>query len=82
MAYYKIFLLFLPFVSMNMQILHYNETFNDTLINKDGSFEKPFNNIEEIFKLPEIYDGSYQIQVHSNILCNNTYLNRGNKIFM
>lgn len=78
-------ILFLHFVWISLIIpslitLHVNETYLDVLNEGNGSFQKPFNKMKDIFLLKT--DELLQIQIHSNISCNEKFSNIGSKNFM
>lgn len=73
--------LIIPFIqySNSLEMIHLNENYLDVLNNKDGSDEKPFNKISDIFGYS--LSNMIEIDVQSNFLCNETFYNNGSKIF-
>lgn len=62
------------------QIVYFNKSFVDILNERDGSFQKPFNHIKDIFLLQT--NEFLQIQMLSNMSCNEKISNIANMSFM
>lgn len=60
------------------QIVYLNESFLDPLNTRDGTSERPFNKLQDVFSYSAI--NVLEIQIQSNFLCNESFSNNVSKI--
>lgn len=65
--------------SNSLQTINLNENYLDSFNDEDGSYEKPFKQMKDVFIYS--YSNMLEINVHSNFLCNQSFYNNGSKIF-